>query len=80
MSAILCIVSEVSELIKKEGGATTGFPLDDDTVGPKLSKEDQHVVNTCVGNDGYGRQCRNKRIAWSLYCSQCYAETRPIGM
>ncbi len=45
-----------------------------------LGKSDDTTVGTCIANDGYGRQCQNKRLANCLYCASCWNETRPIGL
>ena len=43
-------------------------------------KDDEEVVGTCMANDGYGRQCKNKRMPNNLYCQNCWGETRPLGL
>jgi hypothetical protein len=43
-------------------------------------KEDEDIVNTCINNDGYGRKCRNKRLAYSLYCGSCWNDSRGFGL
>lgn len=45
-----------------------------------FTKKDDTNVGTCIANDGYGRQCQNKRLPNCLYCSSCWQETRPIGL
>jgi len=43
-------------------------------------KEDEDIVNTCINNDGYGRKCPNKRLAYSLYCGSCSNDSRGFGL